>query len=180
MEYTRAKPWPFFMYRSLIAVNCSYKARTWEKTSAACLHSSCPPASDSCVWLDLLFQPCPRFQAYIAARRPRLAVGRKTNRNILWIKQLIIELLLKSSGSFFFWVYLSVRVFYCGVILLHKNALHKLDCLKWTNNRKENIKTVTSQKLVHALFHSNLFSNIKITPSVYLNVMIHRQHSALN
>lgn len=25
MEYTRAKPWPFFMYKSLIAVNCSYK-----------------------------------------------------------------------------------------------------------------------------------------------------------
>lgn len=24
MEYTRAKPWPFFMYKSLIAVNCSY------------------------------------------------------------------------------------------------------------------------------------------------------------
>lgn len=26
MEYTRAKPWPFFMYKSLIAVNCSYTA----------------------------------------------------------------------------------------------------------------------------------------------------------
>lgn len=25
MEYTKANPWPFFMYRSLIAVNCSYK-----------------------------------------------------------------------------------------------------------------------------------------------------------
>lgn len=25
MEYTKAKPWPFFMYRSLIAVNCSYR-----------------------------------------------------------------------------------------------------------------------------------------------------------
>lgn len=32
MEYTKAKPWPFFMYRSLIAVNCSYRARTEERT----------------------------------------------------------------------------------------------------------------------------------------------------
>ena len=28
MEYTKANPWPFFMYRSLIAVNCSYRSIT--------------------------------------------------------------------------------------------------------------------------------------------------------
>lgn len=39
MEYTRAKPWPFFMYKSLIAVNCSYtagktrQAMSWVKFS---------------------------------------------------------------------------------------------------------------------------------------------------
>lgn len=34
MEYTRAKPWPFFMYKSLIAVNCSYKTENEEEEEA--------------------------------------------------------------------------------------------------------------------------------------------------
>lgn len=42
MEYTKAKPWPFFMYRSLIAVNCSYRNHNRErKRSAAGWHLFC-------------------------------------------------------------------------------------------------------------------------------------------
>lgn len=48
MEYTRAKPWPFFMYRSLMAVNCSCRAEEnrQEMSSADILHI----AEDSNAW----------------------------------------------------------------------------------------------------------------------------------
>lgn len=140
MEYTRAKPWPFFMYRSLIAVNCSCNARKKKtRPSVTCFHSF----NMSCVLilhvrLDLLFQLCPRFQAYIVARRPRLAVRGKTNFFFNGLnKQIAVLLYLKVQEVFFF--YLSVGVFYCGVILLHKNALHKLDCLEWGKMKSEYI-----------------------------------------
>lgn len=65
MEYTRAKPWPFFMYKSLIAVNCSYTKggkKRWRD------YERCPTASNFYLlfFLFLLFCSLHQFDDYIA------------------------------------------------------------------------------------------------------------------
>lgn len=113
------------MYRSLIAVNCSYGNRgTVSFTS--CQSSS----SNLCVWLYSLFQLCPGFLAYTVVHRPRLAAGgtqteeHKVTVGSWWRGEKRILRRRRSD--------LSVGVFYCGVVLLNKNALNKLDCLERT------------------------------------------------
>lgn len=67
--------------------------------------------------------------------------------------------------------HLSVGVFYCGVILLHKNALHKLDCLKRTKEAEENIKT----KYYYLwLLPPKLFPKLKISfAEILMTIMIY-------
>lgn len=71
MEYTRAKPCPFFMYRSLIAVNCS--CRTTETPDH---QKSAANINQNRLWVCccLLFRLCPGFQACTAAHQSPLAV----------------------------------------------------------------------------------------------------------
>lgn len=96
-----------------------------------------PPIS--LVRKDLLFQLCPRFQAYIAARRPQLAVRTKTQfyktKGIVYLGHYWFIWCLGSHAKGV-WSNLSVGIFYGGVIFLHKNALHELDCLEWTEETK--------------------------------------------
>lgn len=62
MEYTRAKPWPFFMYKSLIAVNCSY-TRGKKDGEAMSADIQLPTFT---FFLFLLFCSLHQFDDYIA------------------------------------------------------------------------------------------------------------------
>lgn len=83
MEYTRAKPWPFFMYKSLIAVNCSYmggKGGTGGKTGHELCHMlrNVHVTTNNQVykWFDLCTENTRSLSSFSAAHTPLCNVGR--------------------------------------------------------------------------------------------------------